>query len=142
MECSFCSLKDCNLGPCKLHKISDEDLKEILKKASEGKKQKVGNNLKAQNDRILRHVFNLGHGFEKSNDRRFTFNNLALDKLRKENDRTSNLGKITQSLNKPSIYFLFSAKLFTMGNGNQLFDYMAASELLLKRSYPEIADGT
>jgi len=70
-------------------------------------------------------LFCLGEGFEKSNDRRFTFNNLALDKLRKENDKSSDL-----------------AKLFNMGHGNHMFDYLKASDLLLKRSYPEIADGT
>ena len=29
-----------------------------------------------------------------------------------------------------------------MGHGNHMFDYLKASDLLLKRSYPEIADGT
>ena len=29
-----------------------------------------------------------------------------------------------------------------MGNGKQTFDYIEASKLLLKRSYPEIEDGT
>ena len=29
-----------------------------------------------------------------------------------------------------------------MGHGNQMFDYIEASDLLLKRSYPEIANGT
>ena len=29
-----------------------------------------------------------------------------------------------------------------MGNGNHMFDYLEASNLLLKRSYPEIEDGT
>merc|ERR1719232_1246864 len=120
-----CCIDDFSLGVSKLDKISDKDLKEILKDLS-GKKQKVGNNLKDQNDRILRYFFDLGEGFEKSNDKRFkNFNNLALDKLRKENDKSSDL-----------------AKLFNMGHGNHMFDYMKASDLLLKRSYPEIADGT
>ena len=92
-DCDCCTDDYSDLGVSKLDKISDKDLKEILKEESGGKKQKVGNNLKAQNDRILRHLFNLGEGFEKSNDRRFTFNNLALDKLRKEKDSTSDLGK-------------------------------------------------
>ena len=92
--CSCCSLEDGILGITNLVKISDKHLEEILKEESGGKKQRVANNLKAQNDRILRHVFNLGHGFEKSNDRRFTFNNLAMDKLRKDKDSSSDLGKI------------------------------------------------
>ena len=93
-DCDCCTVNSISdLGVSKLDKISNKDLKEILKEESGGKKQKVGNNLKAQNDRNLRHFFNLGEGFEKSNDRRFTFNNLALDKLRKEKDSTSDLGK-------------------------------------------------
>ena len=92
-DCDCCADDFSDLGVSKLDKISDKDLKEILKEESGGKKQKVGNNLKAQNDRVLRHLFCLGEGFEKSNDRRFTFNNLALDKLRKEKDSTSDLGK-------------------------------------------------
>ena len=93
-DCDCCTDDYSDLGVSKLDKISDKDLKEILKEESGGKKQKVGNNLKAQNDRILRHLFCLGEGFEKSNDRRFTFNNLALDKLRKENDTSSDLGTL------------------------------------------------
>ena len=101
-DCDFCTIENSILGISNLERISVKNLREILKQESEGKRQKVGNNLKAQNDRILKHLFNLGEEFEKSNDRRFTFNNLALDKLRKENDKTSNLGKIIQSLNKGS----------------------------------------
>ena len=94
-DCDCCTDDYSDLGVSKLDKIGDKDLKEILKEWEEsgGKKQKVGNNLKAQNDRILKHLFSLGEGFEKSNDRRFTFNNLALDKLRRENDTSSDLGK-------------------------------------------------
>ena len=97
-NCDCCTNDYSNLGVIKFNKISDKDLKEILKEESEGKKQKVGNNLKSQNDRLLRQVFSLGEGFEKSNDRRFTFNNLALDKLRKENDKSSDLGKNTYTI--------------------------------------------
>ena len=97
-DCDCCTDDYSDLGVSKLDKISDKDLKEILKEESGGKKQKVANNLKAQHDRLLRHVFSLGEGFEKSNDRRFTFNNLALDKLRKENDKSSDLGKNTYTI--------------------------------------------
>ena len=97
-DCDCCNDNYSDLGVSKLDKISDKDLKEILKEESGGKKQKVANNLKAQHDRLLRHVFSLGEGFEKSNDRRFTFNNLALDKLRKENDKSSDLGKNTYTI--------------------------------------------
>ena len=97
-NCDCCTNDYSDIGVSKLDKISDKDLKEILKEESGGKKQKVGNNLKAQNDRILRHLFNLGEGFEKSNDRRFTFNNLALDKIRKEKENTSDLGNIIEIL--------------------------------------------
>ena len=94
-DCDCCTIERCNLGVSNLEKICDKDLKEILKEESgEGNRQKVANNLKLQNDRILRYAFSLGEGFEKSNDRRFTFNNLAMDKLRKDNDRTSDLGKL------------------------------------------------
>ena len=98
-DCDSCTIDNCNLGVSNLEKICDKDLKEILEEESGGKRQKVGNNLKGQNDRILRHIFTLGEGFEKNNDRRFTFNNLAMDKLRKDNDRTSNLGKIMKYWN-------------------------------------------
>ena len=101
-DCDCCTIDNCNLGVNNLEKISDKDLKDILKEESGGKRQKVGNNLKGQNDRILKHIFSLGEGFEKSNDRRFTFNNLAMDKLRKEKDKTSDLGKSLQSLNRLS----------------------------------------
>ena len=87
-DCDCCTIENCYLGVRNLEKICDKDLKEILKEESGGKKQKVANNLKAQNDKILKHVFGLGEGFENSNDRRFTFNNLAMDKLRKDIDRT------------------------------------------------------
>ena len=95
-DCDCCTNNYSDLGVSKLDKISEKNLKEILKEESGGKRQKIGINLKAQNDRILRHLFTLGEGFEKGNDRRFTFNNLALDKLRKENDSTSDLGKNTK----------------------------------------------
>ena len=98
-DCDCCTIDNCNLGVSNLEKISEKNLKDILKEESGGKRQKVANNLKAQNERILKHIFNLGEGFEKSNDRRFTFNNLAMDKLRKDNDRTSDLGKIMKSMN-------------------------------------------
>ena len=98
-DCDCCTDDYSDLGVSKLDKIGDKDLKEILKEWEEsgGKKQKVGNKLKKQNDRILRHLYRLGEGFEKSekNDRRLTFNNLALDKMRKEKDSTSDLGKNT-----------------------------------------------
>ena len=96
-DCDCCTDDYSDLGVSKLDRIGDKDLKEILKEWEEsgGKKQKVGNKLKKQNDRILRHLYCLGEGFEKSekNDRRLTFNNLALDKMRKEKDSTSDLGK-------------------------------------------------
>ena len=110
-DCDCCTDDYSDLGVSKLDKISDKDLKEILKEESGGKKQKVANNLKAQNDRLLRHVFSLGEGFEKSNDRRFTFNNLALDKLRRENDKSSDLGKNIQSFNLIGLIFVFSQTL-------------------------------
>ena len=92
-DCDCCTNDYCDLGVSKLDKISDKCLIEILKEESRGKKQKVGKNLKAQNDRILRQLFSLGEGLEKNKDGRLTFNNLSLDKLRKENDSTSDLGK-------------------------------------------------
>ena len=98
-NCDCCTNDSSVLGFIKLDKISDKGLIEILKEESGGEKQTVGNNLKVQNDRILKHLFSLGEGFEKSKYRRFTFNNLALDRLRKENDSTSDLGKKTQFLN-------------------------------------------
>ena len=93
-NCACCSIEDCNLGVRKLLKISDKYLKDILLEESGGKKQKIGNKLKEQNDDILKHVFSLGDGFQSNNFKMKTFNNLALDKLRKENDQTSNLGMI------------------------------------------------
>ena len=104
-DCDFCTIESSNLGVSNLEKIGDKYLLEILEEESGGKRQKVGNNLKGQNDRILKHIFSLGEGFEKSNDRRFTFNNLAMDKLRKDNDRTSDLGKIMKSRN--TLFYLY-----------------------------------
>ena len=114
-DCDCCTIESCNLGVSNLQKICDKDLKEILKEESGGKRQKVGNNLKGQNDRILKHIFSLGEGFEKSNDRRFTFNNLAMDKLRKDNDKTSDLGKIIKSLNTLlNFYFQLNCSTWAM----------------------------
>ena len=93
-NCSCCSVEDCNLGVRKLVKISDKHLKDILLEESGGRKQKIGNKLKEQNDDLLKHVFSLGAGFQSNNVKIKTFNNLALDKLRKENDHTSDLGTI------------------------------------------------
>ena len=85
-ECDFCSLSYCNLGIQNLEQISGKFLEDILQDES-GKKQRIGNKVKEQNDRYLRHIFNLGKGFEKEK-----FNNLALDKLRKDKQKESELG--------------------------------------------------
>ena len=87
-----------------------------MKEESGGRKQKIGNNLKAQNDRILMHLFSVSEGFEKSDDRRFTFNNLALDKLRRDKDSTSDLGKSTYNLQKNSFYSSFFSQTFQYGS--------------------------
>ena len=116
--CDFCSLPSSNLGLKCMRKISEKNLQDILEKESGGKQQKIGNKQKTHYDRYLRYIFNLGEGFEN-------INYLALDKIRKNKDDDHGL-----------------SKLFRMGNGNCIFDYVEAANLLLMRSYPEIANGT
>ena len=106
--CICCYFGD-SIGVKTFDKISEKDLLDILTNESRGKKQVVGNRLKAQNDRILRLLFSLGDGFENLNDRRLSFNNLALDRIRKGLDGSGNLGK------SPISYFSFKVweKLFS-----------------------------
>ena len=56
-ECDFCRFPFCSLGIQNLEKISGENLKDILQNES-GKRQKIGNKIKDQNDRYLRYIFN------------------------------------------------------------------------------------
>ena len=82
-KCTCCHFGN-GIGVKKFDKISEKDLLDILTNESRGKKQVVGNRLKAQNDRILRLLFSLGDGFENRPDRKLSFNNLALHTMQKK----------------------------------------------------------
>ena len=76
---------------------SEKTLSEILKDESgdggKKKKQKIGHKLSGHYDQELRHIFSLGEGFKHEK-----FNNLALDKIRKDRDNTEDLGKYRRDL--------------------------------------------
>ena len=93
-DCDFCSFPDNNLGVQNFVKVTEKLLRDILKEESgdTGKKtkQKIGHKLMSQNDKQLIRIFNLGEGFQNQK-----FNNLALDKLRKDRDNAHDLGKLS-----------------------------------------------
>ena len=93
-NCDFCSIPDNNLGVQNFVKVTEKYLSDILKEESgdTGKKlkQKIGHKLMSQNDQQLIRIFNLGDGFQNQK-----FNNLALDKLRKDRENADGLGKLS-----------------------------------------------
>ena len=93
-NCDFCSIPDSNLGVQNFVKVTEKCLSDILKEESgdTGKKlkQKIGHKLMSQNDKQLIRIFNLGEGFQNQK-----FNNLALDKLRKDRENADGLGKLS-----------------------------------------------
>ena len=96
-NCDFCSIQDCSLGVQKFVKVTETSLSHILEEENVGsgkkKKQKIGHKLSGHYDQELRHIFSLGEGFKHEK-----FNNLALDKLRKDKDNTEDLGKYRRDL--------------------------------------------
>ena len=93
-NCDFCSIPDGNLGVQNFVKVTEKHLIDILKEESgdtaKKLKQKIGHKLMSQNDKQLIRIFNLGEGFQNQK-----FNNLALDKLRKDRDNAHDLGKLS-----------------------------------------------
>ena len=87
-DCHFCDEEETILGIHRFNQVS-VNLAEILEEESCGKKEKIRCNQISQNNTALSDIFKLGDGFSKD-----SFNSLALEKLRKQNDDDIELGKV------------------------------------------------
>ena len=104
-DCDFCCISDCYLGVQRL-KGSEKCLNEILEEENDGgvgskkNKQKIGHKLMCHYDSELVKTFNLGTGFKHEK-----FNNLALDKIRKDKDGANDIGneKVFKASSSPFI---------------------------------------